>query len=259
MFASSFLQNGFLQTMRNVTFAAPAQVFCGLFLSSPGESGTLGTEISYDGYTRMPIIFAPPTIEGSGIGIRNTTQITYPQSLINAGTVRHIGIFDSATGGNMYLYGELSEDLPILEGESPVLLINEVLFFSIGDMSNSYKTRLFNVIRGTTLPGFNPHIALYNGNPQSGGVELLGENYVRVGLTFSAPLVEISGMTTIRNSESVNFNRPTSNWGNWTHTALMSTNITGEPVWIQQRNIPKMLNRGIMPMIETGAITVGVN
>lgn len=259
MYLSNFAESGFLNTMRGITFSAPSQVFCGLFLSSPGEAGTAGTEISYTGYTRMPITFSTPTVEGTGIGIRNNEQVTYPQSQTDAGTVRHIGIFDSAVGGNMYLYGELTADLPVLSGESPVLLLNEVLFFSIGDMSTAYKTRLFNVIRGTSLLGFAPHCALYNGNPQDGGSELAGDNYARVALTFSAPTVEASGMSIIRNTTRQNFPRPTSNWGNWTHTAIIDANTSGETVWSQQRSTSKMVSSGVMPYIEAGAITVGVN
>jgi len=235
MFLSSYAEIGFLNAMRNITFSAPSQVFCGLFLSSPTETGTGGTEISYPGYVRMPITFNPPTPEGTGIGIRNSEQATFPQSDENAGTVRHIGIFDSATGGNMYLYGQLTDDLPVQAGESPVLLINEILFFSIGDMSMSYKTKLFNVIRGTTLQGFRSYFSLYNGDPQNGGSELVGDNYARVLLVFSAPLEDTSGLSIIRNTADVNFNRPTGSWGNWTHSAIVDAATSGEPVWIQQR------------------------
>ena len=196
MFLSNFMENGFLNAMRGISFAAPSHVFCRLFLSSPGETGTEGVEISYDGYTGMEIAFSPPAVEGSGIGVRNTEEVTYAQSPVDAGTVRFIGIFDSAApgSGNMYLYGQLTEELPIMAGESPVLLINEILFFSIGDLSNAYKTHLFNITRGISLPGITPHYSLWNGNPQSGGNELAGENYERVEMVFSAPAAEAGGM-----------------------------------------------------------------
>lgn len=259
MFLSRFAQEGFLNTARGIAFAAPSRVFARLFLTSPGETGTEGIEISYPGHTGMPIVFAPPTIEGMGIGIRNIEEVTFAQSSVDVGTARHIGIYDSSTGGNMYLYGELTEDLPILAGESPVLLLNEVLFFAIGDLSRAYKIHLFNVIRGISLPGFSPYYALYNGNPQDGGGELLGENYTRVPLTFSAPTVEPSGMSIIHNTMRTEFPRPTTNWGNWTHTAIIDNRTAGEPVWIQQRPVAKMLNRGIMPFVEAGAVILGVN
>jgi len=259
MFLSAFAEGQFLRTMQGVTFAAPSQVFVGLFLSSPGESGAAGTEMTYTNYARQPITFANPTAEGQGIGIRNNTQITFPQSPTNAGTVRFIGVYDAATGGNLFLYGELAEDLPVTQGDSPVLLIDEVLFFSIGDLSFAYKTRLFNVIRGQSLAGFNPHVGLFNGDPEVGGSELAGSNYARVPVTFSAPDKESSGITITRNTQRTNFNRPIADWGNWTWTAIYDASVAGECVWKQQRSTAKQLSRGIMPFIEANAMTAGIN
>jgi hypothetical protein len=217
-----------------------------------------GTEIQYTGYARLPITFDPPTVEGSRVSIRNNEQITFAKADINAGTVRHIGIFDSPTGGNMFLYGNLTEDLPILQNESPVLLIDEVLFFSIGDLSTAYKTRLFNVVRGITLNGFIPHLSLFNGDPQSGGAELSGDNYSRVPVTFSAPVNESGSIAITRNTTRDEFNRPTSNWGNWTFTVIYDSISAGEPVFSQQRTIPKNITRGIMPYADPNDITAGI-
>ena len=256
---SQFAETGFLNVLRGITFAAPSQVFCGLFLTSPGESGTAGTEVAYTGYARMPITFEPPTPESAGIGIRNDAQLTFAESAINAGTVRFIGVFDSATGGNMYLYGELTEDLPIVQGESPVLLLRETLFFTIGNLSMAYKTRLFNIVRGQTLSGFESYCALYNGDPENGGSELLGGNYQRVLLNFTAPTKNANGISVIVNIQLAEFPNPTVNWGNWTHTAIFDSQTGGEPVFIQQRATPKLLNKGIMPFIRTGGVMMGIN
>ena len=259
MFLSAFAESEFLKTMQGITMVAPSNLFVGLFLSSPTDTGTAGTELAYSGYARQAVTFSAPTVEGSGIGVRNNAQITFTQSPINAGTVRFIGIYDSVTGGNMYLYGELTEDLPITQGDSPVLLINEVLFFSVGDLATAYKTRLFNTFRGQSLQGFTPHIALFNGDPESGGSELAGSNYVRMPATFSAPTKEASGITVTKSTQRIDFPRPQQNWGNWSYTAIYDSLTTGNCVWKQQRTTPKILNRGIMPFVEVNAITAGIN
>jgi len=253
------MEDAFLKTMSGVTFSAPAQVFIGLFLSSPGESGAAGTEIAYAGYQRMPIVFTPPTAEGQGMGIRNSSQITFPQAPANSGTVRFIGIFDSTTGGNMYLYGELAEDLPVTALDSPVFLLNDIVHFSTGDLSLAYKRRLYNVVRGTSLQGFTSHISLFNGDPEDGGAELAGSNYMRTPVSFSAPQKETSGLTVIRNIVRADFPRPLQNWGTWTHTAIFDSLTAGEPVWIQQRAAAKVINRGIMPFVEVNDLTFGIN
>ena len=259
MFLSKYAEESFLNVMRGAVFNAPTQVFCGLFLTSPGDMGNTGTELSYPGYQRMPVTFANPAPVGTGIGIINDTEIVFPQSPTAAGTVRFIGIYDSVTGGNMYLYGQLTEDLPISANIAPVLLISETLFFSIGDLSTAYKTRLFNVVRGQTLSGIEPHCALFNGDPQTGGAELAGNNYERIPLVFTAPAKEPGGHTVIRNISKVNFNRPTTNWGTWSWTAITDSAAGGLIVWNQQIPASMQVRRGYMPFVEAGDITVGVN
>ena len=49
MYACDYLESGFLNALRGVTFTAPAKCYLALFLNDPGESGALGTEISYAG------------------------------------------------------------------------------------------------------------------------------------------------------------------------------------------------------------------
>lgn len=256
---SKFMENGFLQSLRGIAFGAPAQVYARLFITSPGESGTEGTEVAYDGYQGMPIVFAPPVPESGGIGIRNSQTVTFPRSPINAGTVRWLGIYDTPTGGNMYLFGQLAEDLPIVQGEEPVLRLNETLFFSTGNLANAYKVRLFNVVRGTSLPGTETFHALFSGIPDAGGIELSGLNYARVSLTFSAPIVDEAGASVIKNDTAASYNVPSTNWGTWSHSAIMSAAAGGEVIWQRARDAAKVINRGIMPKIDPGAISLGVN
>jgi len=234
-------------------------MFIGLFLSSPGKGGTSGAELSYTGYTRMPLQFTTPAPEGAGIGIRNVSQVTFPQSPINAGEARFVGVFDNPAGGNMFMFGELTEGLQVNMGDSPVLLVNEVLFFNIGDLSNNYKTRLFNVVRGTALNGFAPFLALFNGNPQAGGSEITGSNYQRQQMAFGAPAVSPGGYSVISNTARVDFPRPASDWGNCNHVAIFDAQSGGNLVWFQQKSTPMVLNRGVMPFVNTGGVTVGVS
>lgn len=53
MYACDYLENGVLNVLRGVTFAAPAKVYLALYLNDPGEDGASGTEVSYAGYKRI--------------------------------------------------------------------------------------------------------------------------------------------------------------------------------------------------------------
>lgn len=261
MYLSRYAEARFLNTMRGTAFTAPSQLYAGLFLSSPGEDGKSGVEIAYSGYKRMPITFAQPKAESTGIGIRNAAQITFPQNQPtspHAGTVRFIGIYTALTGGELYMYGALTEDLQVFPGDSPVLLQNEALFFSSGDLSNTFKTKLLNAIRGTNISGFTPYVALFNGDPESGGKELAGSNYKRVALTFSAAVVD-GGRTVIRNAAQVDFNRASSNWGSWTYTVIFDALTGGQAVWKQARAMTMPVTQRTMVRINQAAIVVGIN
>ena len=69
MYACDYLENGVLNVLRGVTFAAPAKVYLALYLNDPGEDGASGTEVSYAGYKRIEIDFSSPAETNGGIGI----------------------------------------------------------------------------------------------------------------------------------------------------------------------------------------------
>lgn len=259
MYATNYFETGILNVMKGVTLTAPSQVFIGLFISNPTETGVAGTELNYSGYARQPITFTEPAPESGGIGIKNDTQITFPTSQVSAGTVTHIGILDSRVAGNMLAYGELIEELVVGEGEAPVLLPKEIVFYFNYNMSKSFKTKVLNVLRGQSIVGVSPHFALFNGNPDEGGAELSGSNYERVALDFSNPGEASSGQMEISNTNAANFNRPSTAWGTWNYSAIYSAASSGEALWVSPKTPPKEIKKGYMPTIAAGAIKIAVN
>jgi len=259
MYACDYLENGFLNVLRGVTFTAPSKCFLALFLNDPGEAGTGGTEINYPGYARKQIVFSEPAAENSGVGIKNVSDIIFETPKDPAGTVTFIGIMDSLVGGNMLARGELTENLTIGASEPPVFLAGDVEFYLTGNMSNAYKTRLLNVFRGTSITGIAPYFSLWNGSPEAAGSELAGDNYARVKLTFGAPTEQVSGQTMIANSQAASFNRPSTAWGIWNYSAIYSAASGGEPVYLQQLPEDITIKRGYMPTMEDGAVKVGIN
>jgi hypothetical protein len=259
MYACDYLESGVLNVLRGVTFAAPAKVYLGLFLNDPGETGAAGTEVSYAGYKRIEIDFSVPADTNGGIGIQNLEDITFPTPVTAAGTITHIGVLDSLSAGNMLARGELVEPLVIGADEPPVFLAGDVLFYLTGNLSKAWKTKVLNLFRGQSIQGIEPHFSLWNGSPEASGSELSGDNYARVALTFGAPTEQTSGQIIARNSVAVNFNRPSTSWGTWTHSALYSASSSGEPVYIKALTESVELKKGYMPTIAENAIEVGIN
>lgn len=259
MYACDYLETGFLNVLRGVTFTAPAKTYLALFLNDPSETGAAGTEISYPGYTRMEIDWSEPAATSGGIGIQNLSDITFAAPADAAGTVTHIGIMDSLVGGNMLARGELSESLIIGANEPPVFLAGDVLYYLTGNMSTAYKTRLLNFFRGTSIVGITPYFSLWNGSPESAGSELAGDNYERVKLTFAAPAEQTSGQLLMANAQAASFNRPSTAWGTWSYSAIYSAPSGGEPIYLQPLTADIIIKKGYMPTIEAGAVKVGLN
>lgn len=260
MYATNHFETAFLNTMRGIDLVAPSSLYIALYISNPGDTGQ-GTEISYSGYVRRPVSFNVPALDAAlnAIAIKNDSEITFATSPDDAGTITHIGIMDSLIGGNMWAYSEAREGMTADAGDAPVILQGELTYYSTGSLSDIYKTSLLNVLRGQGISGYIPHIALFNGNPQSGGGELSGDNYARVPLDMTAPANAASGQMESSNAAAVSFNRPTTNWGIWNYTALYTAASGGKPAWIDKKVSAKELKKDYMPRVAQGDLKVAIN
>lgn len=262
MYATNHFETAFLNTMRGISLAAPAKLYAAFFISNPGEAGA-GTEIVYAGYERMEITFSTPAYDEGvkAICIKNDSEITFPTSPTDAGTVTHIGIMDSkAVGtGNMWAYAHAREDLTVSADEAPVLVAGELIYYTTGTLSEAYQEIFLNMLRGQPVAGFTPYMALFNGNPNSGGAELSGDNYTRAELTFAAPEEAESGQMIMQNADASKFNRPSTAWGVWNYTAIYDAATGGRPVWVMEKTPGKDIRKNHMPIMAAGSVKVAVN
>lgn len=258
MYASNYFEQTFLNCFCGVSATAPQNLYLRLFSSNPTDSGLAGTEISYVGYQPQQITFSAPTTYSNGLAISNSAQIEFAQASEDVGNITHIGIFDSATGGNMLCYGELNEVMNIKSGESPIFLAGEVKFYSTGNLSTYYKRVFLNFLRNTNLPVIAPYMALFSGNPENGGVELTGDNYSRPAITFSSPYETATGVMQIKNSAQIEFNRASTNWGNSDYRVIYDAASSGQVVWFKQATL-RDFNIGRKYIISAENLLVGVN
>lgn len=258
MYASTYLENGVLNTLRGTTFNAPATVYLALYLSNPGETGS-GTEISYTGYQRRPITFTAPAPMSDGIGIQNTSNITFTVAPYDLGVISHIAVYSAQTGGNLLVYGELESPLSVEEGEAPVVAAGEARWWLTGSMSSLFATNVLNLLRGTSIPGVNPYLALYNGSPESSGMELSGTGYERLAITFSAPSEQSGGAAKIANSAQIESARAPVSWGTWSHSVIMDAATGGNALWAIARGTTKTFRSGLKLIIEPGNLALTLN
>ena len=259
MYATNYFETHALNLLRGVAFTAPVATYLALFLTNPTETGAAGVEVSYFGYARKPVVWTTPAPESGGIGIRNNELITFATAPANVGSITYVGIFDNATAGNLLLYGQPIEPLAVASGDAPVFVANELCYYLTGAPSVAYKTKILSVLRAQSVPQAVPHLALYNGDPENGGNELSGANYARVPVVFGAPEEQGSGQMQVQNSAIVLFNRPTTDWGNWTHTVIMDASSAGSPMWTQVQAQGRVIKKGYMPIYQAGMIKVAIN
>lgn len=86
--------------------ALPTNYYIGLSTSAPAISGSGVTEPSIDaGYARVRLTSLSEPNNGV---VTNSQAINFNESTASWGTITHFVIFDSATGGNLLMYGTLS-------------------------------------------------------------------------------------------------------------------------------------------------------
>lgn len=227
MYATNYFENQMLSLMRGQSITAPSNVYLALFLSNPGDTGTQGTEISYTGYARKPIVFSAPAESGTGLMIDNYDEIIFAESNSNAGTVTHIGVYDALSGGNLLLYGQVDPSLVIQSGVTPVFRKGSIKWYWSGNLTSHYRAAIMNTLRGENLAGFNPYIALCNGDPTGSGREFGSDGYARFSVTMSSPEQQESGSALSSNTTDVLSPTALGNWGQLTHVAIVDSSSNG--------------------------------
>ncbi len=244
MYATNYLETKFLNVLRGQPFSAPSTCYIGLFMTSPTDDGSKGIEANYAGYERVAIAFDEPEKMNNGIGVKNTDNATFAQSLSDSGTVTHIGICDEQHGGNMIAYGELTEPLPIKANEAPTMIKGEIIFYLNGNLSEAYKIKLLNIFRGITIPAANTTIALFSGSPDMVGNEFIADNYERESVSFSPPVENSSNRMMVQNTSNIAFNVPTTNWGVLSNFGIMDAETDGSAIFIGTISPSKEIKKG---------------
>jgi len=129
---SDYLENKLIDfTLRGQAFAQPTSVYFGLLTSAPSDAGG-GTEVSLTGtaYARVQVNctlanFAGTQSAGSTAASTGTSgqtsnngPVTFGVPTANWGTITHIGIYDSVTGGNLLVWGALAQSKTVNNGDA---------------------------------------------------------------------------------------------------------------------------------------------
>lgn len=259
MYATNNFENAMLNLMRGTSITAPSTMYLALFLSNPGDTGTEGTEITYAGYERKAITFSAPAASGNGLVTQNTAMISYPEASTNAGTVTYVAVYDSQSGGNMWLYGQLDTPLTVQPGVSPVFQAGTVKWIWSGNFSEYYRTAVMNTLRGTNCSGFSPYVGLCNGDPTGSGNEFSGNNYARMAVTMSAPAQQSSGTAMSQNTADILSAVATGSWGSLDTVAIFDSQSGGHAYAVIPLGTSYNVTSGYAVGFHAGALQFNVN
>lgn len=127
---TDYLENKIIdQLFRGQAYAFPATLYVGLLTAAPTDSAA-GTEVAGGSYARVAVAgslanwagtqAAASTTASSGTGgtTSNNIAITFPAPTANWGVVAAFGIYDAAANGNLLIYGNLTTNKTINNGDA---------------------------------------------------------------------------------------------------------------------------------------------
>jgi hypothetical protein len=104
------VQNILSRDFGSVSYTPPGTWYIGASTTTINQDGTGATEPSGGGYARVAVTNNTSnwqTIPGD-VGCRNLTAIEFPVATASWGTITFLGIWDSASGGTMRYFAQLT-------------------------------------------------------------------------------------------------------------------------------------------------------
>lgn len=124
------------------TGTGPTTTYIGLFTANPTDS-TAGTEVSGGAYARVAVTSslanwagtqaaASTTASSGNTGTTsNNAAVTFPAPTGSWGVITGFGIFDAASGGNLLIYGALTTNKTVNNGDAAPSFAAAALTFQI--------------------------------------------------------------------------------------------------------------------------------
>lgn len=131
MARSNTLETGYLKLLyQNVDLAnigdatglrgstTAGNFYAALFVTNPTDAD-IGTEASYTGYARVPIVRTVSGFTVSGNVVSNAVQVLFPTNTGSTQTVFYVGVMTASSGGDLMHHGVLGSALETENGDAP--------------------------------------------------------------------------------------------------------------------------------------------
>ena len=206
MQASDWLEQALCEHMRGTALPLPSGFFVSLHTADPGDTGANEvTTTNWTTYARQSLgaisgawsDFATDADYGGKVYTANARAVTFPANPSStAVNVTHVGVWDSATGGNLWFHAPLVNlqtdtaiTVQVSQGRTVPMSAGWLRFYPPPAFSTYRRNGLLAHLRGTQLPtAAAVFVALDTGDPSTlggGSTEVtttLWPSYARVSL-----------------------------------------------------------------------------
>ena len=113
---STYLENKIIDHMlRNQSFTPPTTVYVALFTADNGlEEGTITGEVTGGSYARQAVTLSAASDGESS----NSADIEFPTATADWGTITHVALMDTASGGNVLMHSALDASKTVNNGDT---------------------------------------------------------------------------------------------------------------------------------------------
>jgi hypothetical protein len=116
MSASTYLRQKLVDLVTSVASYTPPPLYLSLHTADPTAAGSHAAEVSGGGYARQSLAGKMGAANSSGISV-NTVVINFGPASADWGTITHIGIEGSLSGGNMLASGAPAKPRTVTSGQ----------------------------------------------------------------------------------------------------------------------------------------------
>ena len=207
--------------LKTTPFTVPTNIYVALSTADPLDTGAGIAEPAGGSYARVVM---NSWNAASARATANTSQITYPQTTGDWGTITHWAIFDAITGGNFLAHGDFTASKTAPTGTNLYIAAGDIdpVFSANGACTNLANKLLDHVFRTTEYTvETNLYVGLFTTSPTdtgAAGTECTGGAYAReVCNGWDGAAAGAS-----QNTAAITFTTATASWGTVTHFLLLN-------------------------------------
>lgn len=122
---TNYLEQKVLEHFLSTPTVSKPTVYVGLLLASMDEAG-VSTEVTGGSYARR--LWAGTVSGTAPTQVANTSDIVFPTATATWGTITHVALYDSLTGGNALAYATLDISRLVESGTTSTFLAGQLKF-----------------------------------------------------------------------------------------------------------------------------------